>query len=206
MDDKKKGVALVISAASGTGKSTLVKMLTKEFSAFTYSVSCTTRSPRVGEVDGRDYHFLSRDAFKAKRSQGYFAEWAEVHGNFYGTPLEPVRTCLNEGRDMIFDIDVQGAMQLRDTLPQAQFIFLLPPGRAELVKRLESRGTDDQETIMKRLANGPGEIEQADLFDYQIVNDDLDAAYDRLRAVYLAAGVKRENQPGLVKSVLERWG
>lgn len=206
MDENKIGVALVISAASGTGKSTLVKKLTSEFPGFAYSVSCTTRPPRKGERDGQDYHFLTRDAFKAKRSQGFFAEWAEVHGNFYGTPVKPVRECLKQGRDMVFDIDVQGAMQLRDSLPQAMFIFLLPPGRAELVNRLESRGTDSPEIIERRLENGPGEIAQANLFDYLIVNDDLDQAYDRLRAVYLAAKTRRENQPGLVEGLLNKWG
>lgn len=134
------GIALVISAPSGTGKTTLIKRLRKEFPNFGYSISCTTRAPREGEVDGKDYHFLSRERFVELRDQGHFAEWAEVHGNFYGTPLPPVREMLAKGQDILFDIDVQGAAQLRKNMPDARFLFILPPSMEELERRLHGRG------------------------------------------------------------------
>ena len=145
------GIALVISAPSGTGKTTLIKRLRKEFPTFGYSVSCTTRAPRDGEVDGRDYHFLSRERFVELRDQGHFAEWAEVHGNFYGTPLPPVREMLAKGQDILFDIDVQGAAQLRKNMPDARFLFILPPSVEELERRLRGRGLDSEEVILRRL-------------------------------------------------------
>ena len=121
------GVALVICAPSGTGKTTLIKRLVAEFPRFSFSVSCTTRDPRPGEVQGKDYDFLSRDEFIMRRDAGYFAEWAKVHDNYYGTPLEATRGLLAKGRDVLFDIDVQGASQLRRTIPGARLIFILPP-------------------------------------------------------------------------------
>ena len=121
------GIALVISAPSGTGKTTLIKRLRKEFPNFGYSISCTTRAPREGEVDGKDYHFLSRERFVELRDQGHFAEWAEVHGNFYGTPLPPVREMLAKGQDILFDIDVQGAAQPRKNMPDASSSSCRPP-------------------------------------------------------------------------------
>ena len=196
MSSDRRGVALVISAPSGAGKSTLTKRLTAAFPALSFSVSCTTRPPREGEKDGRDYHFLDRDTFIARRDAGGFAEWAQVHGNFYGTPRDEVVDNLNQGRDTIFEIDVQGAAQLRQSLPGACLVFILPPSRAELRRRLEGRGTDAPEVIERRLANALGEMDQAHLFDYWIVNDDLDQAFDLLRSVYLAQTTRRDLRPG----------
>lgn len=196
------GIALVISAPSGAGKTTLVKRLTAEFPDFGYSVSCTTRAPRQGEQDGIDYHFLDHDEFVRQREAGAFAEWAEVHGSFYGTPLAPVRQMLDKGQDLLLDIDVQGAMQLKKTLPGACFVFLLPPSLAELERRLRTRGLDSDETIRRRLDNAAGEISMAQEYDYMIVNDDLDLAYDALRSVYLAATMTARANPGLVRLVL----
>ena len=142
------GIALVISAPSGTGKTTLIKRLRKEFPNFGYSISCTTRAPREGEVDGKDYHFLSRERFVELRDQGHFAEWAEVHGNFYGTPLPPVREMLAKGQDILFDIDVQGAAQLRKNMPDARFLFILPPSMEELERRLRGRGLDGVKLVV----------------------------------------------------------
>ena len=122
----RKGIALVISAPSGAGKTTLVQRLMQEFPQFGYSVSCTTRQPRQGEVDGKDYIFLSREEFELRRAQGHFAEWAEVHGNLYGTPLAPVKNSLQNGQDVLFDIDVQGAAQMKLSLAEAVFVFVLP--------------------------------------------------------------------------------
>lgn len=201
----RQGFVLVICAPSGTGKSTLISRLRNEFKDFGFSISYTTRAPRGQEQDGREYHFVSRDRFVAMRSKGEFAEWAEVHGNFYGTAVKPVREMLDNGRDMLFDIDVQGAMQLRKSFPDGLFVFLLPPSREELEKRLRGRGTDSDESIAKRLGNARGELEQAGSFDYWIVNDDLDAAYEQLRAVYMAACTRPEINAEFVTGLLKEW-
>lgn len=181
------GMMLVISAPSGTGKSTLIRRLTAEFPGFAFSVSCTTRPPRPGEIDGREYHFLSHDEFLHRRDQGFFAEWAEVHGNFYGTPRRAAYDLLAAGRDIIFDIDVQGAAQLKETMGQGSYVFIFPPSREALVGRLTGRGTDSADVVARRLANADREIADSHWFDHWIVNDDLDRAYNQLRAIYLAA-------------------
>lgn len=162
-------------------------MLLKEFANLGYSISCTTRAPREGEIDGVHYHFLSEKEFLTRRDEGAFAEWARVHGNYYGTPLEPVRKILAEGRDVLFDIDVQGAMQLKKSLPRAAFAFILPPSMRELQNRLRLRGLDSEETIARRLRNARNEIRQIGFYDALIINDDLEKAYGDLRAFYIAS-------------------
>ena len=200
------GMMLVISAPSGTGKSTLIRHLSREFNSFSFSVSCTTRAPRPGELDGREYSFLSRDEFLARRDQGYFAEWAEVHGNFYGTPRQATRDLLAAGRDVIFDIDVQGARQLRDNMGQGCYVFIFPPSREVLEKRLTGRGTDSPETINRRLANARQEIENSLWFDHWIVNDDLNMAKDQLRAIYLAEKTRPRHMTGWQNDFQQQWG
>lgn len=199
------GQAYIICAPSGTGKSTLIKRLLSDLPGFAFSVSCTTRAPRAGEVNGRDYHFVTRAEFERMRGLGHFAEWAEVHGNFYGTPLAEARTILESGRDIIFDIDVQGALQLKQTIPDGCFIFLLPPSRQALVERLSRRASDGPEVIARRLANARNEICQAPKFQYLIVNADLEQAYAQLRAVVVAQKLAPERNPGLVDSILAGW-
>jgi guanylate kinase len=199
------GLCLVLSAPSGAGKSTLVGRLRAEFPGFAYSISCTTRAPRSGEEDGVHYHFLTREQFLHKREQGFFAEWAEVHGNFYGTPKGPVEKRLKDGHDVLFDIDVQGAMQLKQVFPQALYVFILPPSREVLEARLRGRGTDAEEVIAKRMKNALGELQMAGRFDYLIVNDDLEEAADELRAVYMAGRARAINRPGLVDGMLAQW-
>ena len=194
------GTALVLSAPSGAGKSTLVRRLVQEFPDFGFSVSYTTRPPRPGEIDGRDYVFTTREDFEARAVAGEFAEWAEVHGNLYGTPLAPLRDMLARGRDVLFDIDVQGAAQMRLALPQAWCIFILPPSLEELERRLRSRGSDPDDVIRRRLENARGEICQARWFDAIILNDNLDRAYGDLRAAYIAATL----QPALHRSLIDR--
>ena len=203
---KRLGQVFVICAPSGTGKSTLIDRLRTEFPNFGFSVSYTTRAPRGEEQTGREYHFVSRDSFVAMRSRGEFCEWAEVHGNFYGTATEPVNDMLGEGMDVLFDIDVQGAKQLRKTFYKGTFIFLMPPGRAELERRLRGRGTDSDESIAKRLANAAGELAQAEFFDYWIVNDDIDKAYEELRSVYLAGRCKPELRTDVEAILKSDWG
>ena len=200
----RKGIALVLSAPSGAGKSTLTHKLLNEFPNFGYSVSCTTRQPRAGEVDGKDYHFISHSEFERRRAENWFAEWAEVHGNYYGTPLAPLRDMLEAGQDVIFDIDVQGAAQLKLSLAEALFVFILPPSMSELENRLRARGTDDEETIARRMANAAGEMAEARWYDALVVNDDLDKAYDALRAAYLAATLAPARNSGLVDAILEK--
>ena len=196
------GTAFVLSAPSGAGKTTLAKRLLKEFPDFGYSISCTTRPPRPGEQDGRDYHFLTVDEFCRTRDAGGLAEWARVHGNFYGTPLAPLRDLLARGRDVLLDVDVQGAAQLRLSLPDACLVFVLPPSLEELERRLRGRGTDAGDVIEKRLANARGEIAEGRWFDYVLVNDDLERAYDRLRALYLASTQKTSLNRSLLDGFL----
>ena len=200
------GQVLVVCAPSGTGKSTLISKLHEEFPNFGFSVSYTTREPRGQERDGVEYHFVTRDTFVAMRSRGEFCEWAEVHGNLYGTATAPVEEMLGQGKDVLFDIDVQGAKQLKKTFYKGNFIFLLPPSREELVRRLTGRGTDSEEAIAKRLANADGEMAQAGFFDYWIVNDDLDAAYGELRAVFVAGRCKPELRVDVEEDILKNWG
>ena len=196
----RRGLPLVICAPSGAGKSTLVGRLTAEF-PMEFSISCTTRKPRGNEKDGVDYIFLDRETFIDRRGLGYFAEWAEVHGNFYGTPLKPVQDRLAQGKDMLFDIDVQGAAQLSLSLPEARFVFILPPSLEELERRLRGRGTDSEEAIRLRLANARTEIMSSHWFDAIIVNDDLDTAYDQLRSFYLASTLQPSLQPQLARTI-----
>lgn len=199
----RKGIALVISAPSGAGKTTLVQRLLREFPQFGYSISCTTRQPRQGEVDGKDYVFLSREEFEQRRAQGYFAEWAEVHGNLYGTPLAPVKDSLQRGQDVLFDIDVQGAAQLKLSLAEAVFVFILPPSMTELERRLRSRALDDEATIERRMTNARQEMLESRWYDALVINDDLDTAYDALRSVFVAASLAPFRSPDLPEALLD---
>lgn len=196
----RQGLALVLSAPSGAGKSTLARMLLKEFPSLDYSISCTTRPMRSGEIHGKDYYFLTREEFETRRSEGDFAEWAEVHGYFYGTPLKPVKKMLSEGKDALFDVDVQGGAQIKNSLPGACLAFILPPSLEELERRLKSRDLDDAATIQRRMLKAADEISQARWYDALILNDDLASAYDNLRAVYLAATLA----PGRNQQMLEK--
>ncbi|WP_371133087.1 guanylate kinase [Humidesulfovibrio sp.] len=201
----RKGLCMVLSAPSGAGKSTLVARLRAEFPGFAYSISCTTRAPRVGEEDGVHYHFLTRETFIIRRDAGDFAEWAEVHGNFYGTPKAPVEEKLSRGQDMLFDIDVQGALQLKQVFPQALYVFILPPSKEVLERRLRGRGTDSDEVIARRMHNALGELKEAVHFDYHIVNDDLEEAADELRAVFVAGRARAICRPGLLPGLMAQW-
>lgn len=183
----KPGTLFIISAPSGAGKTTMLKQVMVAVPGLAFSVSHTTRSPRAGEKDGTDYYFVDREAFLAMREQGDFLEWAEVHGNFYGTSRAAVEKSLVAGVDIVLDIDVQGARQIRKSSPGAvAFIFIAPPSWEELEKRLSGRGTDGPETIRLRLANARKEMADIDFYDYVVVNDDLARAVDSLRAVIIA--------------------
>ena len=182
------GIALVISAPSGTGKTTLIKRLRKEFPNFGYSISCTTRAPREGEVDGKDYHFLSRERFVELRDQGHFAEWAEVHGNFYGTPKKFVDEAMEQGKDVVLDIEVQGALQVVHKRPDVVRIFIAPPSWQALEERLTSRGTDSPEKVQKRLVRAKVELQTANTYDYFVINDTVERAVREINAIIQSEG------------------
>lgn len=187
---KTKPLFIVVSAPSGCGKSTLIDMLKEEYPHLVYSISCTTREPRGEEEDGVDYHFLDRKRFEELVAEGAFIEYAKVHDNYYGTLKSPIEEVLRDGDSMIMDIDVQGAAKVRDyvrRLPNNDpmkigyvDIFILPPSKEELRRRLERRGTDSQEVIERRLVNAEGEIARAGEYMFKVTNDDLYAAYKRL--------------------------
>jgi guanylate kinase len=164
----------------------VINGLLSEFPEISLSVSCTTRARRDGEVSGQDYHFISQERFLAMKAKGEFAEWAKVHDFYYGTPRRPLDRSLRAGRDMILDIDVQGARQIKKQYAQAVSIFLLPPSWAELKRRLASRGTDGGEIIRRRLYNARREIQNVMQYDYYIVNDELRDAVKLLKAIVLA--------------------
>ena len=198
MDDQHRRaddlLLLILCSPSGAGKTTLTRRLLGQFeNDLGFSVSHTTRPPRPTEVKGRDYHFIARDEFTAMVGRGEFAEWAEVHGNLYGTSIAELDRARAEGRrGILFDIDYQGARQIKASLPSAVGVFILPPSLAELERRLRGRATEDEATTVRRLANARLEIEHYGIFDYVIVNDQLDRAYDHLRAVVLAEQSRRE--------------
>lgn len=181
---------IVVSAPSGAGKSTLCNRLVADFPNITYSVSCTTREPRGEECDGKDYFFLSKKEFKERVKNGEFLEHAKVHGNFYGTLEDTVLYTMEGGKHVLLDIDVQGAAQIRESLVRLDprhpirqgfvDIFISPPSMEELEKRLRGRGTDSDATIKKRLKNAQEEMDHAIHYSYQIVNDDLETAYQNL--------------------------
>lgn len=181
-----KGLCFVISAPAGTGKTTLARMLTEEFTCVVLSISCTTRAPRPGEVPGKDYHFLSQEAFAEKVAQAAFLEHAEVFGNHYGTSRELVERNLEEGKHVVFVIDTQGATQLRERNYPATFIFVSPPSIEALRERLTNRQTDSTATIEKRLSWAREEMAMSDYYDYHILNDDLQVAYGVLRSILIA--------------------
>ena len=199
----RSGALLIVCAPSGAGKSTLIGKLREEFPEIAFSISCTTRAPRDGEKDGVDYLFLSREEFLRRRGEGYLAESALVHGNWYGTPLPPLRELLAGGHDVVFDIDVQGAAQLRLSLPGGRYVFILPPSMRELERRLRGRGTESEEAVVRRLENARSELGAANWFDSWIVNDNLERAYAELRAAYVSATLNPVLKPCLVTSLLE---
>jgi len=179
----KKGTLFVISAPSGAGKSTLIEIIRPMFPDMLYSVSCATRAMRKGEIEGKDYYFVTKDKFQRMIEAGEFLEWKHVHGNMYGTPAGPVRKAIETGRSMILDIDVEGAKEVFRAFPDSVGIFISAPDMMTLEKRLRLRGTDSEESIATRLANAGSETEMASIFRYQIVNDDLEKAVSDLASV-----------------------
>ena len=180
---QRKGILYVISAPSGAGKSTLCRELLDIFPELRQSVSFTTRKPRVGEVEGKDYFFVSSEEFMQMVDEGGFAEWAEVHGNLYGTAIKTLRDCLESGIDLILDIDCQGAAQLKHKQVQGVNIFILPPSFRELRHRLEGRNSDSPEVIARRIENAVAEIRESRWYDYIVVNDVFSRAVEDLKSI-----------------------
>lgn len=201
----RRGLLIILSSPSGAGKSTLAKRLMEWDGSLRFSVSATTRAPRPGEVDGKDYHFLSEVDFKSMVAEGAMLEHAHVFGNFYGSPMAPVAEAIEAGRDVLFDIDWQGAQQIRNSAlgRHTLSIFILPPSIPELKRRLVSRGQDGPEVIAKRMLKSWDEISHWDGYDYVLVNDDLDATFDKLKTIVSAERLRREQQPGLAAHVLK---
>ena len=179
---------VVLSAPSGAGKTTIAKALVEGREDVVFSVSATTRPPRDNEVDGVDYHFLSEPDFRAMIKADEFVEWAEVHGHLYGTPRQALQDAQDQGRFLILDIDVQGAMQVRQRVPDAVLVFVLPPTADALVQRLRERGTEGEDTLARRIENARGELEKASEFDYVVVNENLDQAIDDVRRIVRGEG------------------
>ena len=185
-----KGLLIVISGASGTGKGTVCKKILSDLPAVAYSISATTRAPRPGEIDGKEYYFLSVAEFKNWIADGKFLEHAEVYGNFYGTPLNKIEERLNRGEDILLEIDVQGALNVKRKMPEGVYIFLLPPSLDELKRRIEGRGTETPESLARRMKNALAEINVGLEYDYVVVNDSIENAVEKIKAILTAERLK----------------
>jgi guanylate kinase len=188
------GSLIIVAAPSGAGKTTLVRMLMERDPGMLHSISYTTRQPRPGEQDGREYHFIDITTFVAMRGRGEFVEWAEVHGNFYGTSRLWLEQQIQAGRDVVLEIDWQGAQQLRRLFPEAVGVFVLPPSIGELERRLRGRGQDTEEVVQRRLAGALGEMRHVHEFEFVIINTDLQEALDDLLAAVRSARLRFPRQ------------
>ena len=199
----RRGLLIILSSPSGAGKSTLTRQLRDWDPSLSFSVSATTRTPREGEVDGKDYHFLSEPEFQRQVANGDMLEHAHVFGNFYGSPRGPVQTAIEGGDDVLFDIDWQGAQQIQNSAlgQHTLSIFILPPSIRELHRRLVKRGQDSAEVIAKRMRKSWDEISHWDAYDFVLVNDNLDDTEAKLRAILTAARLRRTQQPSITDHV-----
>jgi guanylate kinase len=195
---ERRGIMLILSSPSGAGKSTIARRLMEDDSSFSLSVSVTTRGRRPSEIEGRHYHFIDAAEFERLRAEGALLEWAEVHGNLYATPRAPVEAAMRAGRDMLFDIDWQGARQLHEKAREhIVSVFILPPSMEELRQRLVHRAEDAKDTIETRLRNARAEIERWVEYDYVVVNHDLAQAFAEVRSIVAAERLRRDRRPGL---------
>ena len=198
-------ILLIISSPSGAGKTTLTHRLLQEFTELRFSVSHTTRPPRANEVDGQDYHFIDESSFQRLIEEGSFAEWAEVHGNLYGTSVTEIDRARAEGKQgVLFDVDYQGARQIKEKFPAAVGVFILPPSMDELRRRLDGRGSDDDASRRRRFRKAREEIEHYPFFDYMIVNDELQQALAELRGIVLAEGCRQWRVAAKAEALLAR--
>ncbi len=195
----RRGLMFVLSSPSGAGKTTLTRLLVQKEENIDLSISVTTRPRRPSEVDGVHYHFLTREEFEKMRDAGELLEWAEVHGNYYGTPAKPVEKALAKGKDVLFDIDYQGTRQLyKKAASDVVSIFVLPPSITEMKKRIRRRATEDDAAIRKRLETAKQELKRWGEYDYVVINDDLDAAFADIHAILSAERMKRVRRTGVV--------
>ena len=197
-----KGLLIVVSGPSGCGKGTILAEILKD-EKFFYSISATTRNARPGEIDGVNYHFLTKDKFEELIENDGMLEYASYCDNYYGTPRKPVEDMLNEGKHVILEIEVQGAMKIKEKCPEAKFIFILPPSLKELRRRLNKRGTESEDIIEKRLNEAAGEIKQAYKYDYALINGELSDAVNDLIAIIRAEELNLKNTKEIIDEVLE---
>ena len=185
-----KGLLIVVSGASGTGKGTVCKKLLNDLPEMYYSISATTRQPRKGETDGVEYFFITVEEFKSKIAEGKFLEYAEVYGNFYGTPLYKIEEHLQRGENVLLEIDTQGALKVMEKCPDGVYIFLLPPSLKELLSRIKNRGTEDEETLKRRFESAAAEIAIGKKYQYVVVNDVIDNAVEKIKSIITAESCK----------------
>jgi len=200
-----RGTLFVVSSPSGGGKGTIIRHVLEDVGNLSYSVSYTTRAPRQGEIDGREYFFVSRETFEEMVAAGEFLEWACVHGNLYGTAKSQVIEETNAGADIILEVDVQGAASVRQLLMDSVSIFILPPSYEVLKQRLITRGTDSPEELAIRLRNAPDELKQYSAFDYVIINDEIERASAQLASIIYAERARCMRQESLVLEVIEKF-
>jgi guanylate kinase len=200
-----RGTLFVVSSPSGGGKGTIIRHVLEVVGNLSYSVSYTTRAPRPGEANGREYFFVSRDTFDEMAAAGEFLEWACVHGNFYGTAKNQIIQETASGADIILEVDVQGAASVRQLLMDSVSVFILPPSYEVLRQRLIARGTDGPEELRVRLRNAPEELKQYSSFDYVIINDEIDRAVGQLASIIDAERVRCMRQEGLVREVIKEF-
>lgn len=200
---KTSPLLIIVSSPSGAGKTTLCKMLLETFKDLRFSISHTTRPPRPREVDGRDYFFVSDKAFDDMTENDEFIEWAHVHGNRYGTARKELRSAALEGVDLLFDVDYQGAVRIKEQYPEAVGVFVLPPSIEELQNRLSKRGTESAEAMQRRFKAALEEIRHAKFFDYLLVNDDLETASKNLRSIVRAERIRQSRMQYLADEMLQ---
>lgn len=198
-----KGLLVIISGASGTGKGTVCKKLLAENPNIFYSISATTRKPRQGEVDGREYYFITVDEFKTWIAEEKFLEYAEVYGNFYGTPIHKIEERLRRGEDVLLEIDIQGALNVMKKRPDGVYIFLLPPSIEELKNRITGRGSESPETLERRFQAATSEIATGKKYQYAVVNDTVEAAVEKIQNILAAERCKVNRNENLFESLLD---
>ena len=198
---KHRGILIVVSGFSGAGKGTLMKQLVRSYDNYALSVSMTTRSPRPGEEDGREYFFVSREEFERRIEEGGLIEYASYCGNYYGTPKEYVRKQLEKGRDVILEIEIQGALKVKEQFPTALLLFVMPPSVSELKKRLEGRGTESPEVIKRRLSRAGEEADGIENYDFIVINDKLEECVRNLHALIQAAHETPERNVELIENI-----